>query len=111
ASETSLKSLRKQADRGEVITAESIADTFVWMRPNDLVWRYVIDSWLMGHKPPAFDIMFWNADGQDLPSQLALEMTEMSLANSLIKKGELIALGKPVDLGAVTVDTYHVAGR
>lgn len=111
ASETALKSLRKQAERGEVITAESIADTFVWMRPNDLVWRYVIDSWLMGHKPPAFDIMFWNSDGQDLPSQLALEMTEMSLTNSLIKKGELVALGEPVDLGAVAVDTYHIAGR
>ena len=70
-----------------MITAESISDTFVWMRPNDLVWRYLIDEWLLGNKPPAFDIMFWNADGQGLAAQLALEMTEMSLANSLIEPG------------------------
>ncbi len=110
ASETSLKGLRKRADRGEVISAGSIADTFVWMRPNDLVWRYVVDEWLLGHKPPAFDIMYWNSDGQGLPSRLALEMTEMSLANSLIRPGGLTALGAPVDLGAVQIDTYHVAG-
>ena len=85
ASDQGLKNIRQRAERGEIISAESIANTFVWMRPNDLIWRYLVDEWLMGKKPPAFDIMFWNADGQGLTAQLALEMTEMSLANSLIR--------------------------
>ena len=55
-----------------ISTAESISDTFVWMRPNDLVFRYLVDEWLLGRKPPAFDIMFWNADGQGLTVQAAL---------------------------------------
>ena len=55
--------------------------------------------------------MFWNADGQGLTAQLALEMTEMSLTNSLIRPGGMTAMGEPVDLSAVKVDTYHIAGR
>lgn len=110
ASDQAVTSVRQKAERGEIISADSIASTFVWMRPNDLVWRYLVDEWLMGKKPPAFDIMFWNADGQGLPAQLALELTEMSLANSLIQPGGLTALGEPVDLTRVKADTYHIAG-
>lgn len=111
ASETTLGSIRKRAARGEIISADSISDTFVWMRPNDLVWRYLVDEWLMGRKPPQFDIMFWNTDGQGLPARLALEMTQMSLTNSLLEPGGMKALGVPIDLAKVRVDTYHVAGR
>ena len=111
SSDTALESIRKRAERGEVIAASSISDTFVWMRPNDLVWRYLIDEWLLGNKVPAFDIMFWNADGQGLPAQLALDMTKMSLANSLVEPGEMMALNTPIDLSKVEVDTYHIAGR
>lgn len=111
ASDQGLKNIRQRAEHGEIISAESIANTFVWMRPNDLIWRYLVDEWLMGKKPPAFDIMFWNADGQGLTAQLALEMTEMSLANSLIRPGGVRALGEPIDLAAIQVDTYHIAGR
>jgi len=111
ASETSLTSIRRRADKGEIISAQSISDTFVWMRPNDLVWNYVVSNYLKGETPPAFDIMFWNADGQGLPSRLALELTEMSLANSLIEPGGIKALGEPIDLSKVMVDCYHIAGR
>lgn len=111
ASDEGLASVSKRAERGEVISADSISDTFVWMRPNDLVWRYLVDDWLLGKKAPAFDIMFWNADGQGLPSQLAAELTEMSLNNSLIKPGGMTILGHPIDLSQVTIDTYQIAGK
>lgn len=110
ASDRGLQGIRRRAAKSEVISADSISNTFVWMRPNDLIWRYLVDEWLMGKKPPAFDIMFWNADGQGLPARLACELTEMSLANNLIEPDGLTVLGTPIDLSKVTVDTYQVAG-
>lgn len=109
ASDRGLEKVRERAERAEVISADDIASTFVWMRPNDLVWRYLIDEWLLGKKPPAFDIMFWNADGQGMPAQFAFDMTEMSLANSLLA-GELSVFDTTLDLSAITVPTYHIAG-
>lgn len=111
ASDEGLETLRRRAERGEIISADSIASTFIWMRPNDLVWRYLVDEWLLGNEPAAFDIMFWNADGQGLTAQLAYELTKMSLENSLIEPGGMTALGEPIDLSRVDVDTYHIAGR
>lgn len=110
ASDRGLAKIRERAENREVISADDIASTFVWMRPNDLVWRYLIDEWLLGKKPPAFDIMYWNSDGQGMPAQFACDMTEMSLANSLIEPGEMVVLGEPLDLGAIDVPTYHIAG-
>ena len=110
ASDSGLKSLAERARRRQVISASSISDTFVWMRPNDLVWRYLINNWLMGEKPPNFDVLFWNNDGQGLPSQFALDLTRYSLDNSLVHPNSTSVLGTPVDLSAVKTDTYSVAG-
>lgn len=110
ASDRGLEKVRERAERHEVISAADISSTFVWMRPNDLVWRYLIDEWLLGKKPPAFDIMYWNADGQGMPAQFAYDMTAMSLANSLIEPGGMTVLGTALDLGAIEVPTYHIAG-
>lgn len=110
ASDRGLEKVRQKAERSEVISATDISSTFVWMRPNDLVWRYLVDEWLMGKKAPAFDIMYWNGDGQGMPAQFAHDMTRMSLDNSLIRPGGWTALGEKLDLSAVDVDTYHVTG-
>lgn len=110
ASDRGLEKVRERAEKKEVISADDIAKTFAWMRPNDLVWRYLVDEWLLGKKPPVFDIMYWNADGQGMPAQFAYDMTRMSLDNSLIQPGGMTVLGQPLDLSAVDVDTYHIAG-
>lgn len=110
ASDRGLAKIRERAEAAEVISADDIASTFVWMRPNDLVWRYLIDEWLLGKKPPAFDIMYWNSDGQGMPAQFAYDMTALSLANSLIEPGGMSVLGVPLDLGEIDVPTYHIAG-
>jgi polyhydroxyalkanoate synthase len=110
ASDRGLERVRQRAERAEVISAADIASTFVWMRPNDLVWRYLVDQWLLGQKPPAFDIMYWNADGQGMPAQFAYDMTRMSLDNSLLEPGAMTVLGAPIDLRSVDVPTYHIAG-
>lgn len=111
ASSRSLRSLHRRAERGEVISADDISSTFVWMRPNDLVWRYLINNWLLGNDPPAFDVLFWNNDGQGLPSRLAHDMGLVALENSTMKRSGLKVLGQEVDLQAVKCDSYFIAGR
>ncbi|XBB69980.1 alpha/beta fold hydrolase [Nocardioides sp. WV_118_6] len=111
ASERALGRVRERAERKEVISADEISSTFIWMRPNDLVWRYLVDQWLLGKAPPAFDIMYWNADGQGMPARFAHDMTRISLDNGLMEPGGVTVLDIPLDLAAIDVDTYHVAGQ
>jgi polyhydroxyalkanoate synthase subunit PhaC len=110
ASQRTLRDSRRRAERGEVISAGDIGSTFVWMRPNDLVWRYFINNWLLGNDPPAFDVLFWNNDGQGLPSQLAYELGVLALENSTTRPGALHLLGRSIDLSSVKCDSYLVAG-
>jgi polyhydroxyalkanoate synthase len=110
ASERSLRGAKERAARREVIAARDVANTFVWMRPNDLVWKYVVNNWLLGNDPPAFDVLFWNNDGQGLPSQLAYDLARMTLENSTSRPGEITLLGTPIDLSRVKCDSYLVAG-
>jgi polyhydroxyalkanoate synthase subunit PhaC len=111
ASNRTLKDARRRAERGEVISAEDISSTFVWMRPNDLVWRYLINNWLLGKDPPAFDVLYWNNDGQGLPSRVAYDLGLLALENSTMRRGAVQVLGEAVDLHAVKCDSYFIAGR
>ncbi len=111
ASQRTLRMAKKRAERGEVIPARDISSTFVWMRPNDLVWRYLINNWLLGNDPPTFDVLFWNNDGQGLPSQLAYDLGLLSLDNGTTRPGGLQVLGQAIDLRAVKCDAYFIAGR
>jgi polyhydroxyalkanoate synthase len=76
------------------------------MRPNDLVWNYWVNNYLLGEQPPAFDVLAWNADTTNLPAQLHAEFLHMFLDNPLARPDGMTALGTPVDLGAVTCDIY-----
>jgi polyhydroxyalkanoate synthase len=110
ASQRTLKDAERKAAAGEVIPAGDISSTFVWMRPNDLVWRYLINNWLLGNDPPAFDVLFWNNDGQALPSRLACDLGKITLENSVGRPGGVTVLGRPIDLTAVKCDAYLIAG-
>ncbi len=92
------------------LDGRSLAGVFAWLRPNDLIWNYWINNYLLGKDPPAFDILYWNADTTNLPAALHRDFVELSLENSLIHPGKLDALGTPIDLSKITVDTYLVAG-
>jgi polyhydroxyalkanoate synthase len=83
---------------------------FAWLRPNDLVWNYWVNNYLLGKDPPAFDILFWNADSTNLPAALHRDFLEMSIENSITHPGELEVLGTPIDLSKITTPTYLVAG-
>jgi polyhydroxyalkanoate synthase len=93
-----------------VLEGRELATMFAWLRPNDLVWNYWVNNYLLGKNPPAFDILAWNADATNLPAGLHADFLEMTAANALATRGQLQVLGTKVDLGAVTSDAYVVAG-
>ena len=76
--------------------------------PNDLVWSYWVNNYLLGNRPPAFDVLAWNADSTNLPAGLHADFLTIALANALAEPGRLDVLGQPVDLGQVTCDSYVV---
>jgi polyhydroxyalkanoate synthase len=83
---------------------------FAWLRPNDLVWNYVVNNYLLGKQPPAFDILYWNQDAVRLAAGLHRDFIHLALENSLTHAGAVEVLGTPIDLGAITVDSYILAG-
>lgn len=98
---------RKSRSDG-VLSGRELARVFAWLRPNDLVWNYWVNNYLMGKNPPAFDVLAWNADAVDLPAGLHGDFMDMAQSNALTHPGELRVLGTAVDLGRVTADAYVV---
>jgi poly(3-hydroxyalkanoate) synthetase len=99
----------ESARRG-YLDGQALAGVFAWLRPNDLVWNYVVNNYLLGKTPPAFDVLYWNQDTVRLAAGLHHDFVRLALDNSLAQPGGLTVLGSPVDLGAVDVDSYIVAG-
>jgi polyhydroxyalkanoate synthase len=100
----------KDAAAGKVYDRERIGRTFAWLRANDLVFNYVVNDWLLGEAPPAFDILAWNDDGSDLPARFYGEMLDIYAHNRAAMAGSVTVLGTPIDLGQVRCDSFVVAG-
>jgi polyhydroxyalkanoate synthase len=92
------------------LDGRSLAEVFAWLRPNDLIWNYWVNNYLLGRKPPAFDILFWNADTTRMTAGLHQDFLRMGSTNALVKAGAATMLGSPVDLALIDRDTYLVAG-
>jgi polyhydroxyalkanoate synthase len=92
------------------LDGRSLAEVFAWLRPNDLIWNYWVNNYLLGKKPPAFDILFWNADTTRMTAGLHRDFLQLGAANALVRPGAATMLGSPVDLAAVDRDSYIVAG-
>ena len=93
-----------------VLEGTEMARVFAWLRPNDLVWMFVANNWVLGNRPPAFDILYWNADNTRLPAEFHADLLRMFLENPLKKHGALEALGTKIDLSRVKIPFYVVAG-
>ena len=92
------------------LDGRALAEVFAWLRPDDLIWNYWVNNYLQGKTPPAFDILYWNADVTRLPAALHHDFIRLGLANALVTPGAATMLGSPVDLAKVDVDAYLVAG-
>ena len=107
--EAAAAAVAESARRG-YLDGQALAGVFAWLRPNDLVWNYVINNYLLGKKPPAFDVLYWNQDAVRLAAGLHRDFIRLALDNSLTRAGGLDVLGSPVDLAQVGLDSYIVAG-
>ena len=92
------------------LDGRSLAEVFAWLRPNDLVWNYWVNNYLLGRTPSPFDILFWNADTTRMTAALHRDFLQTGVTNGLVRPGGVTMLGSPVDLSAVDRDTYLVAG-
>ncbi len=79
-----------------------LAELFAWLRPGDLVWQYWVNNYLLGRQPPAFDVLYWNADTTRMPAALHADLIDLALHNRLA--------GPESDLAKISVDGYVVAG-
>jgi polyhydroxyalkanoate synthase len=99
-----------ESQRKGYLDGRALAGVFAWLRPNDLVWNYWVNNYLLGKDPPAFDVLYWNADSTNMPAGLHRDFMELSLANDIVRPGERVVLDTPIDLSQITVDSYQVAG-
>jgi polyhydroxyalkanoate synthase len=97
-------------DRQGYLDGAALQTFFAWLRPNDLIWGYVTNNYLLGRTPPAFDILFWNGDTSRMTAGLLRDLADMALANALAEPDAMNLLDVPIDLGRVTCDAYVVAG-
>ncbi|MGX7002829.1 alpha/beta fold hydrolase [Caballeronia sp. KNU42] len=100
---------QNSASKG-VLAGEEMGRVFAWMRPNDLVWNYWVNNYLLGKTPPAFDILYWNNDATRLPAAMHGQLLDIFTGNLFSKPRALTVLGTPIDLTEVTCDKYVVAG-
>jgi class II poly(R)-hydroxyalkanoic acid synthase len=92
------------------LDGRTLAETFAWLRPNDLIWAYWVNNYLLGKAPKAFDILFWNADSVRLTAAMHRDFIELAVTNGLTEPGGSTLLGSPVDLAKIDTDAYVVAG-
>ena len=109
-SESSLEIARKFSKRKGVLKGDDLARMFAWMRPNDLIWNYVVNNYLMGDDPPPYDVLFWNNDTTNLPAQLHSDYLDMAVDQPFDHPGEVEVAGHMADLSKVTCDAFVVAG-
>jgi polyhydroxyalkanoate synthase len=92
------------------LDGRSLAEVFAWLRPNDLIWNYWVNNYLLGRRPPPFDILFWNADTTRMTAGLHRDFLQLGVTNALVQPGAATMLGSPVDLALIDRDSYMVAG-
>ena len=97
---------------GQRVHGSELANAFASLRPNELVWNYVVNNYLKGRVPPAFDLLYWNGDSANLPGPMyAYYLREFYLGNRLREPGALTAAGAKIDLSRITIPAYVYASR
>jgi polyhydroxyalkanoate synthase len=95
-----------------LMTGKEMAGTFSSLRPNDLVWNYVVGNYLKGETPPPFDLLYWNSDSTNLPGPFyAWYLRNAYLENNLIKPGKLKVCGEKIDLRKLDMPFYLYGSR
>ena len=97
---------------GGLLKGAELAQVFASLRANDLIWPYVVNGYLEGKAPPAFDLLYWNSDATNLPGPMfCWYLRNTYLENKLREPGGTVQCGEPVDLGAVTAPAFIYASK
>lgn len=107
-----LAEIEQQMDAaGGVLPGAAMADTFNALRANDLIWSFFVSNYLMGKAPPAFDLLFWNADQTRMPKALHMDYLRSMYGRNALTGGDFTIGGVTVDLSQVTIPLYFQASR
>ena len=105
--EVMVKFRELQYANGGLMSGKDLAQTFSFLRPNDLVWNYVVNNYLKGEAPPPFDLLYWNSDATNLPGPMfAWYLRNMYLENLLIEPHALTVCGQTLDLSKIKSPVY-----
>ncbi len=110
--EASVAKREQQFASGGLLKGQELASTFSFLRPNDLVWNYVVGNYLKGETPPPFDLLYWNSDATNLPGPFyAWYLRNTYLENNLKKPGKLTVCGEKLDLSKIDIPVYIYGSR
>ena len=110
--ETMVKYRESQLGQGGLMPGGDLASTFSMLRPNDLVWNYVVGNYLKGETPPPFDLLYWNSDSTNLPGPFyAWYLRNTYLENKLKVPNALTVCGEAVDLASIKAPVYIYGSR
>ena len=102
----------QEMGKGGLMKGNDLASTFSFLRPNDLVWNYVVGNYLKGETPPAFDLLYWNSDSTNLPGPFyAWYLRNTYLENNLVKPGAATVCGEKIDLRTLDMPVYIYGSR
>jgi len=110
--ESFVKYREKEMGQGGLMKGQDLSSTFSFLRPNDLVWNYVVGNYLKGETPPPFDLLYWNGDSTNLPGPFyAWYLRNTYLENNLVKPGKAVVCGEKIDLRALDMPVYIYGSR
>lgn len=93
------------------LSGNELASTFAWLRPNEMIWNNWVNSYLMGKRPPAFDLLYWNADSMNMPAAAHRDLVDFGVENPLTEPGRMQVLGSGIDVSRIDCDAYVVGAE
>jgi polyhydroxyalkanoate synthase len=101
---------RQASKRKGILEGDELSRVFAWLRPNDLIWNYVVNNYLLGEDPPPFDVLFWNNDTTNLPAALHSDYLDIYHLKPFATPGDTMFAGHHLDMGQITQDLFITAG-
>ena len=93
------------------LAGDELASTFAWLRPNEMIWNNWVNNYLLGKKPPSFDLLYWNADSMNMPAAAHSDLVKLGIENPLPDPGRMRVLGTGIHLDQIECDAYAVGAE
>ena len=107
--EPTIAGLEKKMEKAGFLDSSNMAHTFDALRANDLIFSYVVNNWLLGNKPPAFDLLVWNKDSTRMPAKMHSQYLRSCYLHNEFARGEFVVDGQKLNPAKIDIDTYVLA--